>query len=536
MRLPERKFTTEARRTRRTGEVMKRRIEVRSGWVLVALTLVMGGIAGFAAGMPGETESVGASTEKTGKGKDWPMWGGAPGRNMVNLAERGIPATWDVEARKNIKWKADLGSRSYGNTVVAGGRVFVGTNNERVRSPKVTGDKGVLMCFRESDGVFLWQAVHDKLPAGRVNDWPEEGICSSPAVEGNRVYYVSNRCELVCADVEGFLDGENDGPFSDEKFREPIDADFVWVLDMIEELSVFPHNLATSSPLVVGDLIYIVTSNGVDESHITIPQPDAPSFIAVDKRTGKVAWEDGSPGGNILHGQWSSPAYGVLAGRPQVVFPGGDGWLYAFEPLTGKPLWKFDLNPKDSKWELGGRGTRNNIIATPVIAGGRVYLGVGQDPEHGEGVGNLYAIDPAAAFPPHAAEGEARPIDITASGQVWHLGGKEFRRTLSTVAVHEGIVYAANLSGHLHALDAATGRPRWSHDCLSAVWGSPTVIDGKLLIGNEDGDVLVFAAGSEKKLLAKNVMPSAVYGTPVAANGVLYVADRTTLYAIEERS
>ncbi len=289
-------------------------------------------------------------------GKDWPMWGGTPARNQVNPVERGIPASWDIAAGKNVMWKADLGSRSYGNRVVAGGRVFVGTNNEKVRDPKVTGDKGVLMCFREADGAFLWQAVHDKLPAGRVNDWPEEGVCSSPCVEGDRVYYVSNRCELVCADVEGLRDGKNRGPFTGEKHRGPHDADLVWVLDMMEELSVFPHNMAASSPLVAGDLVYLVTGNGVDESHITIPSPDAPSFIAVDKRTGKVAWEDRSPGGGILHGQWSSPAYGVIAGHAQVLFPGGDGWLYAFEPLTGKPLWKFDLNPKDSKYDLGGEG------------------------------------------------------------------------------------------------------------------------------------------------------------------------------------
>ena len=85
-----------------------------------------------------------------------------------------------------------------------------------LRQPKATGDKGVIMCFRERDGQFRWQMTHDKLPAGRVNDWPQQGICSTPAVDGDRFYYVSNRCELVCADLEGFLDGENDGPFNDE--------------------------------------------------------------------------------------------------------------------------------------------------------------------------------------------------------------------------------------------------------------------------------------------------------------------------------
>src|SRR5918999_6507161 len=147
---------------------------------------------------------------------EWPMWGGAPDRNMVSKA-KGMPTSWDVKTKKNIKWVAKLGSQTYGNITVSGGVVLVGTNNEGVRDPKITGDKGVLMAFDEKTGAFLWQAVHDKLAAGRVNDWPFQGIASSPLVEGDRVYYVSKRAELVCADTQGFRDKENDGPVTNEK-------------------------------------------------------------------------------------------------------------------------------------------------------------------------------------------------------------------------------------------------------------------------------------------------------------------------------
>ena len=75
------------------------------------------------------------------------MWGGSPDRNMVSNA-KGLPGDWDIKSKKNIKWVADLGSQSYGNPVVAGGMVFVGTNNEGLRDPKQPGDRGVLMAFR----------------------------------------------------------------------------------------------------------------------------------------------------------------------------------------------------------------------------------------------------------------------------------------------------------------------------------------------------------------------------------------------------
>ena len=139
-----------------------------------------------------------AEVKKTKKvvAESWPTWGGQVSRNMVNSFARGIPSEWDVETGKNIKWTTPLGSQSYGNPTIADGRIFVGTNNEGKRNPEIVGDKGNVMCFSVTDGELLWQAVHDKLRAGRVNDWPLQGICSSPFVDGDRIYYISNRIDI----------------------------------------------------------------------------------------------------------------------------------------------------------------------------------------------------------------------------------------------------------------------------------------------------------------------------------------------------
>jgi outer membrane protein assembly factor BamB len=445
--------------------------------------------------------------------QDWPMWGGTPQRNMVSSV-RNLPVSWDVQTGTNIKWKVELGTTSYGNPVVADGKVFVGTNNDNPRDPGVKGDKGILLAFRESDGKFLWQAVSDKLESGKANDWPEQGICSSPAVEGKRLYYVTSRGELVALDTEGFLDGTNDGAYQQEARTGPGDADVIWKLDMMKELGVFQHNMANSSPVVWGDLVFVETSNGRDDSHETVPAPKAPSFIAVNKLTGKVVWQDNSPGDRILHGQWSSPAMGEVNGVMQVFFPGGDGWLYGFHARTGEKLWRFDLNPKDAVWPK----TRNDGIATPVYAEGRVFLATGQDPENGDGVGHLYAIDPA------------KTGEITDTGRVWHFD--KIRRSISTAAVSDGLLFISDFAGFLHCLDAKTGAPYWTYDTLAAVWGSPLVADGKVYLGDEDGDIVVFEAGRQMKKLAEFSMGSSVYGTPVAANGVLYVMHRSMLFAI----
>ncbi|MDH3785068.1 MAG: PQQ-binding-like beta-propeller repeat protein, partial [Acidobacteriota bacterium] len=224
---------------------------------------------------------------------------------------------------------------------------------------------------------------------------------------------------------------------------------------------------------------------------------------------------------NVLHGTWSNPSYGKIQGREQVIFPGGDGWLYSFNPKDGELLWKFDLNPKDSKWELGGRGTRNNVISTAVIHDDKVFIGVGQDPEHGEGPGNLWAID---------ATGSG---DVTSTAVVWRRHGDDFHRTMSTAAIQDGLMYIADLSGFVYCLDVKTGKEIWTYDAFAAIWGSTFLADGKVYIGDEDGDIAVLKAGRKMELLHETNMGTAVYTTPVAKDGVIYVASRTKLFAIE---
>ena len=63
------------------------------------------------------------------------------------------------------------------------------------------------------------------------------------------------------------------------------------------------------------------------------------------------------------------------------------------------------------------------------------------------------------------------------------------------------------------------------------IWGSTLVADGKLYVGDEDGDVVVMAASKEKKVIGETNLGSPVYGTPVVANGVVYIQSNTHLFA-----
>ena len=224
------------------------------------------------------------------------------------------------------------------------------------------------------------------------------------------------------------------------------DAKVIWKYDMIEEVGSSPHNMSNSSPVSYGDLMFAGTANGQDESHVHIPSPRAPSMIALNKKTGKKVWEVNNVGERILHGQWSSPAVGKIGDVVQVVMGEGDGWVRGYEAETGKKLWEFDLNPKDSVWPK----TRNEVIATPVIWENKVFIANGQDPEHGEGVGHLYAID------------ATKRGDITETGRLWHYD--KIRRSISTGAIYNGLLFYSDFSGFLHCLDVNTGKPYWTHD------------------------------------------------------------------------
>ena len=217
---------------------------------------------------------------------------------------KSIPTTEaiDLATAKNILWTAKLGSQTYGNPSSAAARSWSAPTTRRPATPTQKGDRGNLMCFDEKTGSFLWQLIVPKLGAGKVSDWEFVGLCSSPAIVGDRAWLITNRGELVCLDLKGMANG-NDGPFKDEAKYMTADpahpvvpgdqhADILWKFDMREELGIFPHNVSSCSPLVVNGIVYTATSNGMDWSHTNIPAPLAPSLVAVDANTGKLVGEE----------------------------------------------------------------------------------------------------------------------------------------------------------------------------------------------------------------------------------------------------
>lgn len=445
---------------------------------------------------------------------DQPQWGQYHSRNMVSH-ETGLPESCDPATGKNIKWSISIGTQSYGTPVVSQGRVIIGTNNDEPRDPKQAGDGGVVLCVDENDGHLCWQLFSPKLEHDPYLDWPHIGLCSPATVENGRVYIVSNRAQVLCMSLLGH-------------------GEILWRFDMPSGVGIHPHDSAHSSILIDGNYLYLNTGNGVDNTHRKIRSPNAPSIIVLDKSTGRlVGRDDERIGPDIFHASWSAPSEGVINGQSLIFFGGGDGACYALEALhageTGdhvvslKRAWRFDGDPTAPKKDIHSYVTNRKespsvISGMPVFYKNRIYVTLGGDIWWGKNKAWLQCIDAAGSN------------DISEKRLVWSYPVN--RHCCATPAIYDGMVFVGDCGHQFHCVDAETGKPYWTHGVKGDVWGSALVADGRVYVGTRQGDLWTFRASKQKKVLATVNLGDPISSTPVAANGTLYIATLTRLYAL----
>ncbi len=481
---------------------------------------------------------------------DQPAWGQGQTRNMAS-PETGLVDSFDPAARKNVKWVSRLGTQTYSSPIIAGGKVIIGTNNDEPRDPAKNWDSGVLMCFDEKTGAFEWQLVSPKLEGDKFYDWPKTGMPSSATIEGDRVYMMTNRVELLCLDIRGMANG-NDGPFKDEGAHMmprgtdgrptgvaevgPKDADILWAFDVVKECGTWPHDGAHAAVLIDGPYLYLNTCNGVDNTHRKVRKPDAPSLIVLDKATGKlIARDEEKIGPRIFHSTWCSPTMTEMGGKRVVLFGGGDGVLYAFAALekdriapTGevarlKKLWTYDGDPngpKENVAQYSGNKqvSPSNLYAMPVVVDGKAFVIPTGDWWWGKKKSSVDCLDLARPGPDGAP---TRAWTYPIAGQC-----------MTTPSVADGLLYVADSARVLHCIDVKTGQAVWTQKLNGEVWGSPVVADGKVYIGTRKGDFWILKAGRELKVLCQVDMGAPVSSTVGIANGVVFIPTAREIWAV----
>ena len=455
----------------------------------------------------------------TAHGADQPQWGQAWTRDVS--WEKGAISHSSDPARRAIVGLAELTASS---PVIARGRIYIGTNNGHPRDPAHQGDRGVLMCLDEKTGRFRWQLVFPKRTEDIYYDWPNSGIASPATVEGDRVYIVNNRGEVLCVEEKP----ETNQPPS---LPEP---SIIWRFDLTSGAGIWSHDAAHSSILIHGDYLYLNSGTGVDNTHRKIRTPDAPSLVVLDKKTGRlVARDDEHIAPTIFHSTWSAPSLATVNGRPLLFFAAGNGIVYAFEtvgagvtnpPASLRRVWQFDFDPGAPKTNVhrftsNRREGPSDFFGMPVFQHDRIYVAGGGDIGGQErGVAQVHRRHP------HRRHHHQRPRVVLSLAEARPVHARRARRP----RLHR------RLRRMFHCVDAQTGKPHWTHDVNGEVWASPLVADGKVYLGTRSGSFYTFAASKDKKVLNNHQLGRPISATATAANGEVVRGHHEPSYAVQQ--
>lgn len=314
----------------------------------------------------------------------------------------------------------------------------------------------------------------------------------------------------------------------------PPDADVIWLFDMRAEVGMYPHDSPFTAILLDGDCLYINTCNGVDNTHVKVRSPEAPSLIVLDKNTGRLLAKDGERiGPQIFHAAWAPPSLAEVNGQRLVFFGGPNGVCYAFNalqpPLPDTPqllerVWHFDCDPTAPKenvheYSRNSKEGPSQIVAMPVFYKDRIYTVAGGDIWWGKRQSWLKCID------------ATQTGDVTETAEIWSY--EIPRQSSGTPAIVNGLVFVTDDAGHVHCVDAETGEGYWKHRVGSSIWGSTLGAEDRIYVAARCGTFAIIEAQKEFNMVFTTRFPEEITGTPTAANGVLYVATLNRLYAIE---
>jgi outer membrane protein assembly factor BamB len=485
--------------------------------------------------------------------QDWPSRNGSRNHNAVVDVNKELVEFEIGSGGKsaNIKWSVETGMSLDSEPAIANGLVWIGGSSYRRDELTRNEDAGVLFCFRESDGKLLYQHVSQRREEGRNYDWPVTGITSTPYIEDDRLYFCTNRCEIICLDIGALIHGMGE-------------VSGVWKVDMIEKFGVIPGvaHIACRhlhcSPVVWGDYVYVNPTHSPRpdvKDDVSSEKEPVPSLICFNRHSGEVKWTDRTPGKSIVGQQWNNPTVIHAGGRDQVIMGQGDGWVRSFDCVTGKLIWEFDINNKSERLEFGnGWGwmrSLRQVVAEPVFHNDRLYLVAGTEHESCEATGRLCCIDPSKTgdLSIELLTADKEIIDNPNSALIWEFKGSEtglkgfeadakspnvMHISYGSVAVHDGLVIAVDLNGSVHCLDEKTGKRYWTYNVDSRFWCSPLILGKAVIVGSEEG--YIYSIPVRKQLDEKEIRIDKTllvqHASAIFANDTIYLSTNGKLFSI----
>jgi gluconolactonase len=415
---------------------------------------------------------------------DWPQWRGADGQGHAPAAGD-LPVSWSET--ENVAWKTPLPGRGWSSPVIGGGRIWMTTAIEREASPeerarvlagnRMAGQLDVsgavtirVLGVDQETGRLLHDVELFTIPDPQPIHKLNSFASPSPVLADGRLYCHCGDFGAACIDTAT--------------------GKVLWIN---RELRLNHENGPGSTPVLWQDKL-IVHLDG----------SDVQSIAAYDTATGQVAWR--TPRSGVLREDpqlkkaYGTPLVLTLGGRETLVSPAAD-WLYGYDPATGAELWKLSYGV------LGF-----SIVPRPVIAGDLLFMSTSfMQPE-------LLAVKLA---------GPDRAPEI-----VWRE--KKGVPTMSSPLVVDDLVYMVSDKGVGTCLDVKTGAAAWSQRLGGNFSSSPLFADGRIYVGNRDGDTFVIKPGREYELLATNHLDGGIYATPAAVGRAIFLRTEKALYRLEK--
>jgi len=432
------------------------------------------------------------SDQKNSKGS-WPSFRGTQASGIAE--KQNLPDRWDPKTRENILWQTPIPGLAHSSPVVWGNQIFVtsavSSDPKASFRPGLYGDgdaskdrsqhRWMIYAIDKRTGKISWERVAYQGEPVDKRHIKSTYANSTPATDGRIVVAWFGSQGVYAYDLGGRL---------------------LWKVDL-GRLDLGAYDIPTyewgpaSSPVIWNNLVILQCDTQNDSF-----------LLALDGSTGKTVWKtdrDELP-------SWGTPTIVNTENGP-VLVTNASNYIRGYDPRTGKELWR-----------LGGS---SKITApTPIYGEGVFVIASGRGPER-----PIFVVKSSAHGDLTLPAGKTTSDTI-----VWSKTGRG--SYMPTPLVYNGILYVLANNGTFDAYNLKTGDELYRQRLPTIGSGfsaSPIAADGKIYLSNEDGEILIVAAGEKFKHLSTNSMGELLMATPALSDGVMYVRSSASLFAIGEK-
>lgn len=401
-------------------------------------------------------------------GENWTNYRGP--NDQGHTEATGLPVKWSES--ENVTWKTAIDGKAWSTPVIWGDRIWV-TN-----APE-SGSNLFAICLDKKTGEIIHNKKLIYIVAPQYCHPFNSYASPSPVIEEGRVYVSFGSPYNACLDSKtGEVIWERTD-FVCNHFRGPGSSPFLY-----ENLLIIPFDGSDRQYIVALDKL---TGDTVWETKRSV------DFQDIDPKTGRPNRE------GDFRKAFSTPLIADVDGQPLLISLGSKA-IYAYEPKTGKELWRLDAPGSHS----GG--------CRPVFGHDLLFMPIGSSAE-------LWAIRPGG-----------RGV-LTESDIAWKRKRAVPRRASPLLV--EDLLFMVDDSGVAACVEATTGEEVWRKRLGSNYSSSPIYADGLVYFFDQEGKTTVVEASRDYRVVATNQLEDGFMASPAVSGSSLFLRTRTHLYRIE---